>query len=382
MQQLARFLAALLAILFTQAGYAASAQDDMRSLWESLWTQTGYPLPLSRWEVPAGSVLNFRFSGYDVKQQAQGALVAVSDVTSAAGLAFADVTANHDAEKTAHISIEFLSPLTTNTELADRLACAAFPTRNDRSGRLEKVRILVKHGRAHTCMHHELMHAMGVPGHPSGKSILSYFPWRQDQISELDKKMLKAWYSPKVRSGMRVLEAIGPLTLEIANQQPPQPEENRAEAQSTRTGFLREIVQEMESFAAGHGEIPTIIRRSGMTSSNAIELARSEIAVNLGVTYQSGAMVAADLTRAIEWYELAARQRHVMAHVFLFFLYSQHPSQVNDPVKAYQWLTLLAKLVDTPQIKEALDKQQALLSPAQIQEAQELVARFSYQTPS
>ncbi len=64
MQQLARFLAALLAILFTQAGYAASAQDDMRSLWESLWTQTGYPLPLSRWEVPAGSVLNFRFSGY------------------------------------------------------------------------------------------------------------------------------------------------------------------------------------------------------------------------------------------------------------------------------------------------------------------------------
>lgn len=378
MRRLIQWLAIFWALTSTPLSYGSELDDDLKSLWESLWTQTGYPMPLSRWEIQSGAALQFRFTGFDADRQKELSLKAVSEVVSAAGLAFVDTSNSPAAEKLVHIHIEYLSPLTTNTELGDRLACAAFPKRNKSNGQIESVRILVKHGNAPTCMHHELMHALGVPGHPSGKSILSYFPWRQDQLSEFDKRLLKAWYSPNVRSGALVFEVIGPMTKALSANWSDGTWDTYRSLESKRIKFIREVINEMESFAIGQGEIPIILRRSGMTSSEAINGAKSEIAYNLGSTYQSGELVTSDIEKTIQWYELAASQKHVMAHVQLFYLYANEGSPVEDPIKAYQWLTLLSRQIDTPQVQEALEKQRALLSPVQIQKAQELIEDFAY----
>lgn len=363
-------------------GYASELEDDLRSMWEAMWTQTGYPLPLSRWELPKGSALKIRLTGFDVNGQRTDALKALEEVTTAAGLSFVDISTEPGAEKNAQITIEFLSPLTTSTELGSQLACAAFPKRNDVSNAIEFVRILVKNGQAGTCMHHELMHAMGIPGHPSGKSILSYFPWRQDQLSDFDRKLLRAWYSPRVRSQLFPFEALGPLTVEMIASQSPSTFEEYRPRERVRVKFVRSVISEMESFANGQGEIPPIILRSGLTSSQAVNKAKAEIAFNLGFTYQSGALVTADIGQAIQWFETAASQGHLYAHALLIDIYGNENSLQKDLIKAYQWTALLGTQIDSPKIKEALEMQRALLTTEQLKEAQDKVAAFVYRTPS
>lgn len=363
-------------------GYATELEDNLRSTWEAMWTQTGYPLPLSRWELPKGSALKIRLTGFGVDGQRTNALKAVAEVTTAAGLLFVDVSTEPDAEKTAQITIEFLSPLTTSTELGDRLACGALPRRNDDSNAIEFVRILVKNGHAGTCMHHELMHAMGIPGHPSGKTILSYFPWRQDQLSDFDRKLLRAWYSTRVRSRLLPFEALGPLTVEMIASQGPSTFEDYRPLERTRVKFISTVIAEMESFANGQGEIPAIILRSGMTSSLAVNKAKAEIAFNLGFTYQTGNLVTADIGQAIQWFETAASQGHLYAHALLIDIYGNEDSLQKDLIKAYQWTVLLATQIDSPKIKEALEKQRALLTTEQQKEAQSRAAGFVYRTPS
>lgn len=373
MRQFIPWLAIVWALTSTSLSFGGELDDELRSLWESLWTQTGYPLPLSRWERSAREPLHIRFSGYDANRQKTYALKAVSEVVSAAGLTFTDVSDEPDAEKTATIHIEYLSPLSTSTELGDRLACVAIPKRNDRNLQIESVRIVVKDGQAATCMHHELMHAMGIPGHPSGKSLLSYFPWRQDQLSDFDKRLLKAWYAHNVYSGQPVFEALGPLSRTLANSWSDGTFDANQTNDTKRTQFVNQVIQEMERFASGNGEIPVILRRSGMTSHDAITAAKGEIAFNLGLAYQSGELVTSNTEKSIQWYERAASHNHVMAHVRLYYLYVDADSPMENPVKAYQWLTMLSKHVSTPQIQDALQKQRARLTEDQIEQALKLV---------
>lgn len=382
MRHFIHWLALLWVLTSTSLSYGNELDDDLRSLWESLWTQTGYPMPLSRWELQPGAALQFRFTGFDADRQKEHSLKGVAEVLSAAGLAFVDISNSPDAEKNAHIHIEYLGPLTTNTELGHQLACAAIPKRNQKNLQIESVRILAKDGQAHTCMRHELMHALGVPGHPSGNSILSYFPWRQDQLSAFDKRLLKAWYSPNIHSGKLVFEVIGPMTKALSANWSDGSWDTYRSLEIKRIKFIQDVINEMESFAIGRGEIPVILKRSGMTSSEAINAAKSEIAYNLGSAYQSGELVTSDITKTIQWYEIAASQKHAPAHVRLFYLYANEGSPAEDPVKAYQWLTLLSRQIDTPPIREALERQRAMLSTVQMQQAEDLAGKFIYHSPS
>ena len=57
---------------------------------------------------------------------------------------------------------------------------------------LEKVQVKMRSRDVWRCAFHEVMHAMGVPGHPSGKTVLSYFPYRRDLLMDLDRLILTA----------------------------------------------------------------------------------------------------------------------------------------------------------------------------------------------
>jgi hypothetical protein len=70
---------------------------------------------------------------------------------------------------------------------------------------------------AFRCAYHEAMHAMGVRGHPEGKTVLSYFGGKVDGLLPLDKAMLRAWYSPQVRGGMTPFEVLPVLADKLVD---------------------------------------------------------------------------------------------------------------------------------------------------------------------
>ena len=117
------------------------------------------------------------------------------------------------------------------------------------------------------------MHAMGIPGHPSGKTVLSYFPYRSDVLMDLDRLMLGAWYSPEMRPGATPLEALAVLSEAVARQADlGVPAEEAAER--TKAFNQRKFAQ-MEAFANGQGEVPDIVLRSGKASQEYMHTTRS-----------------------------------------------------------------------------------------------------------
>lgn len=359
-------------------GFAADLDDELQATWESLWAQTGYPTRLTRWELGPGVPLKVRFKGYDVEHQKPAAAEALKNVSAVAGLSYVELGDGGADGQTAQIEIEFQNRFSTSSEMPERFACVTLPKANGQTGALESVRILVKDNQAYSCMYHELMHAMGIPGHPYGRTVLSYFPWRRDQLMEFDQKLLQAWYSPAVQTGALPLFALDGLAEAMVHTHGKTFDEYRPLEQQ-KVAFMQKVETEMEHFAKGDGDIPPIVRRSGFASDAGIQAARTEMAFNLGNAYQRGLVVTHDLAVAMQWYEMAATRGHLYAHLMLASLYSDPYSAVKNPIKAYEWGVLLSKKVpQSTEIQAAVTELSSKLTPEQREAANARVASFSY----
>ena len=130
---------------------------------------------------------------------------------------------------------------------------------------------------------------MGVRGHPAGKTVLSYFPWKVDGLLPLDKVMLRAWYSPRMPGGMTPFEALPVLADELvghrARTRPPPP--RSATSSSCRT------IEQMHAYANGQGDVPAVVKRSGKATAEGIRYGRGEMSYFLGIAYLEGATVRA-----------------------------------------------------------------------------------------
>jgi hypothetical protein len=151
------------------------------------------------------------------------------------------------------------------------------------------------------CAYHEAMHVMGVRGHPAGKTVLSYFPWKVDGLMELDKVMLRAWYSPRMKAGMTPFEALPVLAEELINTLP-----DRTAGLQMRDRFFASTVEQMHAYANGKGDVPAVVRRSGKSTEDGMRHGRTEMSFFLGVAYQDGVTVAPDPAQALRWFERAA----------------------------------------------------------------------------
>jgi TPR repeat protein len=140
-----------------------------------------------------------------------------------------------------------------------------------------------------------------VRGHPAGKTVLSYFPVKVDGLLPLDKVMLHAWYSPKMRGGMTPFEAMPVLGEELAKTMP-----DPDQALQDRDRFLAQIVDQSEQFADGQGDVPMIIKRSGKATIDGIRFGRREMSYFLGVAFLEGKSVPQDATMAVKWLQQAA----------------------------------------------------------------------------
>jgi len=280
------------AVLSPCVARADAFDQGMDTMWEVLWHQTGTPTRLVRWEQD----IKVRVFGVNLAAHKDHTLAALRSAAAEAGLKVTDVSEQADAAQQANVSIE----ITANDALADRQPCETrlnFRTED----KLESVTMQMRDSEEWRCAYHEVMHVMGVRGHPEGMTVLSYFPTQVEGLTPLDKAILRAWYSPRARGGMTPFEVLPILADELVAILP-----NKAKATKSRDRFLARVVSEMQAFANDRGDIPAIIKRSGKSTDEGIRFGRMEMNYFLGVAYLQGATVPQDPGLAQRWLQRAA----------------------------------------------------------------------------
>ena len=271
---------------------AGEVDQGLATLWEVLWHQSGTPTRVVRWEDD----IRVRIFGVNAAAHKQTTLAALRAVTEEAGLKLTDVSDSPDAEELSNLDVEIVP----DKGLEDNQPCATyldFKTEN----RIESATIQMRGRDAWRCAYHEAMHAMGLRGHPAGKTVLSYFPWRVDGLLPLDRVMLRAWYSKKMTGGMTPFEALPVLADELVASSPDKPA-----AEQARNRFFASTINQMQAYAGGQGDIPVVVKRSGKSTDDGVRQGRTEMSYFLGVAYQIGATTPQDSIKAVHWLERAA----------------------------------------------------------------------------
>ena len=295
-----RIVAAALAAaaLLPSLGWAhsgAEAPDTptgaLETLWESLWHQSGTPTRLVRWDSP----VRWRLSGHKLPMHRDMVVRALAAVSQETGVAVAE--AGDAPGEAVNLKIEIVA----DTVLEDRQPCVTMLEFRTET-RIDSAVVQMRERDVWRCAHHEAMHVMGVRGHPAGKTVLSYFPVKVDSLLPLDRVMLRAWYSPRMRPGMTPFEALPVLSDEwIATQS------DKAAAARERDRFFQATIDRMQAYADGRGDVPAIVRRSGKATEDGVRAGRSEMGYFLGVAYLEGVTVpAADRQAALQWFERSA----------------------------------------------------------------------------
>jgi hypothetical protein len=295
----------LLAALLIAPALASAATDDvdqgLGTLWEVLWHQSGTPTRLVRWEQE----MRVRVSGTNAASHREHTLKALRAVANEAGVRLVDVT-DRPAES-ANVTVE----ITADNLLEDNQPCVTFLNFATETV-IDSATVQMRSRDAWRCAFHEAMHVMGVRGHPAGKTVLSYFPWKVDGLLPLDKVMLRAWYSGRMRAGATPFEALPVLADELVASQA-----DKAAAQQARDRFLARVIDQMQGFANGQGDVPAIVKRSGKATDDGIRNGRMEMSYFLGVAYLEGNSVAQDPAQAVRWLQRAATLGSRTAHVTL-----------------------------------------------------------------
>jgi TPR repeat protein len=92
---------------------------------------------------------------------------------------------------------------------------------------------------------------------------------------------------------------------------------DKALAGQSRERFYTQTIEQMQAYAAGRGDIPAIVKRSGKSTEDGIRYGRSEMSYFLGVAYFEGATVKADQRQALSWFERAASAGNRRAQSYL-----------------------------------------------------------------
>lgn len=303
---MSKLLTGLLCVVgtcFSGTVRASEVEQGLATLWEVLWHQSGTPTRVVRWEDD----IRVRFHGVNAAAHKQTTMAALRAVTAEAGVKLTDVSDLPPAEQLPNLTVEIVP----DKRLEDNQPCATyldFKTEN----RIESATIQMRGRDAWRCAYHEAMHAMGLRGHPAGKTVLSYFPWRVDGLLPLDRVMLRAWYSKRMTGGMTPFEALPVLADELVASSP-----DKAAAEQARNRFYASTITQMQAYAGGQGDVPVVVKRSGKSTDEGVRQGRTEMSYFLGVAFQIGATAPQDSTKAVHWLERAASAGSRGAQVLL-----------------------------------------------------------------
>ena len=318
---------------------ADTLDDNLNTVWEVLWDQRGTPRQLQRWDIKAGPV-RYRIFGDSANQQRKHLQTAIASASEISGVQFKDVSDSPSAASESQLDLEVVNQL----ELTSNMPCY-MQAQRVQGGYFQKVLVKMREQNAYECAFHEFMHAMGLHGHPSGKTVLSYFRYRRDVFMDLDQVMLKAIYSPDMPQLATPLEALPVMAKYVAAQE--YSGLSATDKQQRVDAYLKRTLSEMTAFAKGEGEVPLIVIRSGRVTQAHMDNARNEMAYYLGLAYNRGNAAVKDQALAYEWFNRGALNNHspsqVMAGRALFY----GRGVAIDTATGLNWLTKAAAAGNT-----------------------------------
>lgn len=342
---------------------ADSLQGQFSTVWESLWYQGGSPTLVVRW--PAD--IHVRIHGLNVPTHRQRILDALQAVAGEAGLRVIDVTDGGPSAPDAQLDVE----LVNDRDLPDNMACYVRP-REISNYQIRRSELKMRQGAVYRCVLHEAMHVMGISGHPAGDTVLSYFYQRSDRLTDLDRLMLRAWYSPVMKPGMTPLEAVVVLTNALVDATGTPGDENLRVAQRE---FLTQLMRQMEDFAGDNGEVPAVLKRSGTASTEAIARGRTLMRFFLALAHGRGTIGWADAGKSAIWMERAARDGVAGAQWMMGEYAERGQGMAASDADAYFWYAL-ALAQEVKLAARAIERVQARMTAEQIEAARQRVAAF------
>jgi hypothetical protein len=295
-------------------------EERFETMWEALWTQTGLPVPVRRWP----GEIRVRFTGAEVNAYRDDAWRALTDATQAAGIGLRDVSAAEGVADLANLEFQLVPE--GNLPPADHMMCKS-TLKSVQQSRIMHAVIEVRARRFAFCGYHEVMHAMGIPGHPTRGTVLAYFaPPVRDALTPVDVLILKGWYSPRLMTGASPFEALLVMTDTVVEAVE---EPKRDDARKAQSRFLAKTLKEMERYALGEGEIPAIVLRSGWTTEKATSIAQTQMGYIVGVAHLRGIGAPANREQARLWFERGAEKGSQPAKIMLERVFKQAPSEAT-----------------------------------------------------
>jgi hypothetical protein len=350
MQRLVASLLFCTSLFIPSAAKSGEFEDGFLTAWEVLWHPSGSPVMVSKW----GDRVRYRYFGVNIERHRAQLEQILATTAKLTGVRFEDVSAQSDGAKTAQMHIEVVA---NNGDVPERWGCYVQPLEVV-GFQIKQLQLRMRDRDTYGCMLHEMMHAMGISGHPSGDTVLTYFNGRGDKFLPFDEFLLKAWYSPKIPAGTLPFNALDELTQAWADTFG----QTRPDADEVRHNFLNRVIKDMQKFAKGTGEPPLILIRSGTLSGVTVELAKRQMSLFLGNAYLLGTAVTKDPKEAEHWYNHGAAQGEPGSMLMLGFLFEQRAPLATSLERAYFWYTL-AETYKHPAGAAARNRLVAKLSP-------------------
>jgi hypothetical protein len=327
-----RMKKAIVMFLLSLCSMAAWAQESdwiksFNVIWESRWHQSGYPLAAVRWPVQ-DKTIKYSINKTASSSNATRAREALEIITKVLEWKAIEVP-----EGSEEAQIEFTIRTYTVDELRQSV-CIAMP--QWRNWLYTKVRITLSEQYAYNCVLHELMHAFGYPGHPQGDTVLSYFEGNQRSLKPMDIFLLTTWYSDTTKVGISPFITADELTQQwVLKNVPADQQEKAAQAQKR---WYQATMANMENFAFGKGEPPTILYRSGRLSEAGARTGRANIQSMLGAAYLNGWTVERDLSKAARLLLLGAQADNNNATGIMLRQLKSDTWLAEDAKPLCQWL--------------------------------------------
>jgi hypothetical protein len=329
-------------LLFSSIACAVNFEDDLQVGWEVMWDERGTPRQLMKWDNKLGNVYTYKITGNHSSADRTQIEKILNATTTLTGLNFKE-----ELMQAVDVPIEF--KFVSDSELGDSVGCAAQALKWN-NYKLEKAWIRLKNRSAYTCIAHEIMHLLGLPGHPEGKTVLTYFPWRRDVFMRLDEVMLKTIYSTDTPAGatpFKVLQTYSKLLQADNNYNL-----TAAQYEAVEQAFFSKKVLEMERFAQGTGEVPQIVIRSGRSQQGFIRNAKVTMIHYLGMAYRDAVLVKRDLKQAVQWWQSSAMKGYSNSQVLLAFAYLNGNGVEVNKVEAAKWFGIAANSNNSIGIKQ------------------------------
>jgi hypothetical protein len=287
------FLSSFFFTVVSNCYAATNLSETFDVFWEMQWHQSGFPINARKWDLNKERKLNYSINTGASKATINYVQEALTLVSAASGIEFVQVD-----EKDDKVQIEFLVRWYKDEELRSMPCATNGPYRN---WFFYKTKVSISEQQAYRCSLHEMMHAMGLSGHPLGNTVLTYFGGNRTKLSDIDQFILKYWHSDLITPGMNIF-----LVLKKLNQQwiyDKVPVNEQVAALEAERIWLAKTLSQMDAFADNNdvkGEPPQILYRSGRLSDAGLKSSRLFIQGILGVAYLEGYGVEKTPSRASE----------------------------------------------------------------------------------